>query len=130
MRSPNGSSKLSSISRGVIASRGNGGSIQSNSMRCTLGLNLRGWLDQLDLIAFRCVNEGNDAAAAGLGGSITERVAQGFRVLGKGNQIWNGKGQVGDVIAHLHLAAAGEFRELQRDIRARQPHENQLGAAR
>ena len=62
-------------------------------------------LDQLDLVPFRCVYEGDDGAGRGVVRAVAEGITLRCRLLGKGLQIGDFKGKVGQIGAHLHGAA-------------------------
>jgi len=86
-------------------------------------------LDELDLVAFRGIDERDDRSARRLVRTVAERVAERGRVFGEGLEIIDLEGQMGKIRSDLDGPALIKFADFDQLLAARGLEENEMGAA-
>ena len=88
-------------------------------------------LNEFNFVTLWSVDEGETSAAICLHrGSVRERESQTLKVLAKGFEAVDDKGQVGEVLLHFHSAAVGEVTQLDEFVAFWSLEEHQLGSWR
>ena len=86
-------------------------------------------LNEFNFVTLWSVDEGETSAAICLHrGSVRERESQTLKVLAKGFEAVDDKGQVGEVLLHFHSAAVGEVTQLDEFVAFWSLEEHQLGS--